>query len=57
MELNKYVMTKEREGLEGLHLGEIFNLEDNSSDVATITSEITGRTFYVSNDAPTNLFD
>lgn len=46
----KYVMTKERDGLEGLHLGELFSLENNSLGVATITSEITGRTFYVSDE-------
>lgn len=46
----EYVMTKEKEGLEGLKLGEIFNLKNISLGVAEITSETTERTFYVSEE-------
>ena len=46
----KYVLIKEREGLERLNLGEIFKLDDISLGVATIISEVTDRTFYISEE-------
>lgn len=46
----KYVLIKEREGLEELNLGEIFKLDSISLGVATIISEVTDRTFYISEE-------
>lgn len=47
---NKYILIKQRKGLEGLNLYEVFSLENISFGIVKIKSEKTNRMFYIAEE-------